>query len=130
MENRRLKNLGGIKSRLTRALSAGIYFLLLACNSSQETPAGILRKDEMVKVLREIYISEEKVNRLTLPRDSALALFAHMQDKVFAKTGVNDSTFEKSLNYYFEHPNDLQQIYAAVVDSLQLQEQRVAIPNR
>jgi hypothetical protein len=127
MENRRLKNLGGIKFRLTLTFVA-LLTLLQACGSKNETPAGILSQEQMVSVLRNIYISEEKVNRLTLPRDSALVLFGRMEDKVFETTGVTDSAFEKSLNYYFEHPEDLQKIYAAVVDSLQLQEQRTPIP--
>jgi hypothetical protein len=128
MENRRLKILGGIKPLLTRGLLVGMFLLLLDCTPQDEAPAGTLSKEQMVKVLVEIYVSEEKVNRLTLPRDSALAVFERMEDKIFQKTGVTDSTFEKSLNYYFEHPDQLQEIYTTVVDSLQLREQRAPAP--
>lgn len=81
----------------------------------------------MVYVLTEVYLTEEKVNRLVIPRDSAQQVFESLQGKVFDKTGVPDSLFKVSFDYYMDRPQELEIIYTALVDSLQLKEQRTPI---
>ena len=78
----------------------------------------------MVKILEELYIVEEKINHMALSRDSSKKVFAIMQSKLFKNAGVSDSVFRKSFDYYMEHPKELELIYTAVVDTLQLREQR------
>jgi hypothetical protein len=121
MENRLFRNVGGF-----RQLSAVpiLLAILLSCCAKEERPAGILSREQMVKVLMDIYITEEKVNRLSLRQDSALAVFDRMEQKIFERAGAKDSMFEKSFDYYFSRPEELHLIYSAVVDSLQLKEQR------
>lgn len=89
-----------------------------------EKPEGILDKQQMVKIMEEIYIAEEKVNHLALSRDSAAQVAAVMQSKVFENAAVEDSVFRKSFDYYMERPKELELIYTALVDTLQLREQR------
>ncbi len=129
MENRRLTTTGGKSglSALRRALLVIVLpgIVVMGCSRAVERPAGILSEQEMVKVLMEIYINEEKVNRLSLRQDSALVVFDRFESKTYQKVGVTDSVFQRSLDYYFGHPRELQAIYSAVVDSLQLREQRV-----
>ena len=122
MENRRFKNVEGIR-RLSVAL--GMLLVILFGCKKEERPAGILSHEQMVKVLMEIYIGEEKVNRLSLRQDSALVVFDHVEQKIFDKAGVKDTTFQRSFDYYYARPEELHLIYSAVVDSLQLKEQRV-----
>jgi hypothetical protein len=78
----------------------------------------------MVNVLIEVYIAEEKVNRLLLHRDSASTVFRTMQGLISKKTGVSDSVLKKSFDYYVDRPKQLELIYTALVDSLQLREQK------
>jgi hypothetical protein len=107
-----------------------IFFVLLsalaACREEAKKPDDILSRDEMVKVLTELYIAEQKVTTLALGIDSSRKAFDLMQHKVFDRTGVPDSVFKRSINYYVEHPKELEQIYSVLVDSLQLREQRVS----
>ena len=101
---------------------------MISCSKKNGTGRdGVLTQAEMVKVLREVYLAEEKVNRLSLSRDSSEEVFDIMKLKVFEKTGVPDSVFKKSVNYYIEHPVELEQIYTVLVDSLNLQEQRANV---
>ena len=82
----------------------------------------------MVKVLSELYLTEEKVNKLSLNRDSATIVFNYFNDEVFRKLGTTDSVFRRSMDYYMERPKEIEKIYAALIDSLNLQEQRLSIP--
>lgn len=100
----------------------GISTVVLSCKEQKET--GVLSQEEMVRVLTEIYIVEDKVNRLTLGPDTSRQIFNQMREKVAAKTGIPDTLFLKSLDYYTQRPKQMEQIYTALVDSLNLKEQR------
>ena len=78
----------------------------------------------MVDIMEDLYIAEEKVNYLALSRDSAMEVATLMEKKVFEKAAIKDSLFLKSFDYYMEHPREMELIYTALVDSLQLREQR------
>ena len=109
-----------------------LLFVLLACLSckNQKTPEDILSHEEMVQTMSELYITEEKVNRLGVNHDSAVKVFNYFDDKVFEKLGTTDSTFKRSMTYYMERPQELEKIYSALIDSLNLREQRLSIPTK
>lgn len=111
-------NFSGLKWLLPVALG-----ILISCKS-RETPEGILTRPEMVRVLIHVYTDEEKVNRLGLSRDSSIGLFDSLKIRTFRKLNVDDSLFRKSLDYYTDRPREMEMIYTALVDSLQLREQR------
>jgi hypothetical protein len=97
--------------------------LLVSCNKSAR-PEGILSQADMVKTLTEVYVAEEKVNRLGLVRDSGEKVFDSLRVRIFRNMPYPDSVFKRSLNYYTDRPKEMQDIYTALVDSLQLREQR------
>lgn len=78
----------------------------------------------MVRVLTDIYLTEEKIARLSLSSDSAAQVFELLEGRIFEKLDVPDSVFRESLDYYTDHPAEMEKVYAALVDSLQLREQR------
>lgn len=101
-------------------------FLLVffCCQSSDQKPASVLGQEEMVRVLTDIYLTEEKIARLSLSSDSAAQVFELLEGRIFEKLDVPDSVFRESLDYYTDHPAEMEKVYAALVDSLQLREQR------
>jgi hypothetical protein len=107
-----------------RILILLIFFC--SCQKPEQKPANVLSQDEMIKVLSEVYVTEEKISRLGLTIDSASKVFSHLQSKIFAATGVTDSAFNRSVDYYMDHPKEMEQVYAALVDSLQLREQHAS----
>lgn len=120
--------LGHINVKLSDDLFRN-FFLFLgllagAMSCGEKMPEGILSKQQMVEVMEEIYIAEEKVNHLALPRDSAKVVATAMTAKVFEKAAVQDSVFRRSFDYYMERPREMELIYTALVDTLQLREQR------
>lgn len=105
--------------------SACFMLVMASCSKNSGAPAGLLSQAEMVNALTEIYITEEKINRLALTRDSADVVFDFMAGRVFEKIETEDSIFRISYDYYMDHPKEMELIYTALVDSLQLKEQRV-----
>jgi hypothetical protein len=105
-----------------------IFFAFLFCSSScgpkKADEQGILSHTEMVNSLMNIYIAERKIIALNLSLDSAGTIFEKMNGKVLDSLHVQDSVLRKSYNYYLDRPKELEEIYTALVDSLNLREQR------
>ncbi len=97
---------------------------IMATSCGEKRPAGILSQEEMVQVMEELYINEEKVNQLSRARDSAKQIATVMDRRVFEDAGLTDSVFRKSFDYYMERPHQMELIYTALVDTLQLRGQR------
>jgi hypothetical protein len=108
-----------------------VFALVLISSSScknEKNPPDILSSEEMVKVLSELYLTEEKIKNLSVSQDSAAMVYDYLNSKVFEKLGTSDSTFRRSMSYYMDRPEEIEKIYAALIDSLNLKEQRLSIP--
>jgi hypothetical protein len=111
-----------------KPIKQGIWvalIMLFCCQSSEQKPASLLSQEQMVSALIEIYLTEQNVNRLSLSTDSAAQVFSVLEDRIFEKLQVPDSVFRQSFEYYTDHPTEMEKIYGALVDSLQLREQRI-----
>jgi hypothetical protein len=100
-----------------------LIFAVGACDPSEKDPS-VLSHEQMVKILTEVYLTEQKVNRMGLPQDSAEHEFERFKRMVFEQKNISDSIFRKSFDYYMDRPKDMELIYTALVDSLSLKEQR------
>lgn len=110
--------------------AAVLLVLIVVVISCKRTsgPEGILSKADMVRVMLEIYVAEDKVQRLSLTTDSSQKVFSFMKARIESRTGIPDSVFRQSLEYYRHRPKDMESIYTALVDSLSLREQRSLAP--
>lgn len=104
-------------------LGLAFVFLAIACKP-EKTPESVLTEQEMVAILTEIYLAEEKLGGVGIPFDSIKKVFPKFETKIFEKTDVPDSVFRKSFEYYIANPKKLEYIYTVLVDSLNLQAQR------
>ena len=77
-----------------------------------------------MEVLEDLYVADVKVNGLSVSIDSMPKLAGAMKQKVLQNAGVADSVFQRSFEYYMANPKQLELIYTALVDSLQLEEER------
>jgi len=93
--------------------------------SKSDKPKGLLNKDQMVGALTELYLAEQKVATVAVSRDSTSKIFTQMSPAIFAKIGASDSVFHRSFDYYLDRPAEMEQIYNAVIDTLNLREQRM-----
>jgi len=119
------KSVKGTRRYVTQSWMVVIVIFALSCSQKDRVPEGILTQDQMVSVMSELYITEQKISTLGIKRDSLSQIFEVMKGKIFAKTGVTDSVFKKSLNYYMDRPLQMELIYTSLVDSLNLREQRI-----
>jgi len=88
-----------------------IIFLLFACKRNKDLPKDILVPDKMKVVLYDLMLAEAL-------QDAKPDLYppghTELRDQVLKSHGLNKKTFQKSLDYYRQHP----QIYKQLADSL------------
>ena len=101
-----------------------IFFLLLSgCISEVKPPQSVLAKEKMVDILIDIHIAEAKANRIQLRSyDSIQAYYKKLEADIYKKHKVDSVVYRKSFTYYMDHIKQMDEIYAAVVDSLNLKE--------
>lgn len=95
--------------------------MVVSCSSS-ENKKTVLSKDQMVEVLIDIHLAEAGVQDIRLKNDSSILVYRTQEKLLYKKHNISDSTFIKSYNYYIEHPDQLEEIYSAVIDSLSLKQ--------
>jgi hypothetical protein len=93
----------------------------IAC-SSKDSPKGIIDQEKMVDIMIDIHLAEAAVQEMRLQKDSAAKVYAVQEKYIFKKHNVSDTVFLVSYNYYVEHPEQLELIYAAVIDTLSLRQ--------
>lgn len=96
---------------------------VVSCGSDKK-PDDVLTREQMATVLIDLYITEEKVSRLRLKTDSATRVMRYFENTILTGADVSDSIWRKSYNWYAHRPQELQAVYAIVIDSLHLREQR------
>lgn len=105
-----------------------LVLVITAAACGEKRPPDVLSKGEMVQILEEVYVAEAQVNQLSISRDSARFVARVINEGIFDSAGITDSVFLRSLDYYMARPDELEDIYTALVDSLQLREQRANQP--
>jgi hypothetical protein len=108
-------------------LLAGLLLATLSgCSIPEEVkpPAQLLPKEKLVSLLVQLHLLEARVEASRLSPDSARALFQAQKKELLWKNNVPapDSLLERSYRYYAVNNKDMDEIYKAVVDSLQLRE--------
>jgi len=102
-----------------------IGLICFSCGK-EEQRKDILSQDELTKIMIELYLGEARLTNSALAYDSGRKLFIPYEESVLKKYGVADSTLKKTYQYYFDHPTELEKIYAIVIDSLSLRERKAS----
>ena len=110
--------------RLWGVILVLIFSVAFSCK--KESPKeGILTKAQMADWMMSMYLSEAGILTLPMVRESAYKVFVPYEDSLLRRKSLQDTTLEKSYQYYLEHPQELEAIYDIVIDSLSLREQRL-----
>lgn len=83
----------------------------------------------MAAMLVEFYLREARMKTANVTVDSAAMIFIHLRKAFAQKSGIDDSTIDLSYNYYLARPQELQDVYTRVIDTLALREQRAFSSN-
>jgi uncharacterized paraquat-inducible protein A len=115
------------KRALFQLVPVVVVMSLLAVSgcSKNAKPPGLLSQEEMVRTMTDMYLVEQKVSTVGVTRDSTVALMRYMTPIVFKDAATSDSVFRLSFDYYMEHPKIMEEIYNALIDSLNLREQKM-----
>jgi hypothetical protein len=99
------------------------FLFLLSCSEPDNKPERLLSKEQMINILTDIHIAEAKANRSQLRSyDSIQVYYKSLEKDVFKKYGVDTTVYKQSYAYYLEHMEVMDEIYTAVVDTLNMRE--------
>jgi hypothetical protein len=118
-----------VKFSLTSSLLGAGLLLAASCGRPElvPPPTPLLSKPEVASLLIRFHVLEARVESSRLAPDSARALFLQQRRQILRhyKLAEADSAFERSYHYYSIHGKDLDEIYAAVIDSLTAREKKM-----
>ena len=112
--------------KMTRAGLNWILIVLIftvGCRGDK-TPPGILNRKDYAEYLVNVYVAEAKLNTYAITPDSAMKLFVPFERSLDNKFNVSDSVIQETYRYYLAHPDQLEQVFTAVIDTLNLREQK------
>ena len=118
-----------MKLSLTSLLLGAGLLLATSCDRPElvPPPSNLLSKEELTSLLIRLHVLEARVESSRVAPDSARALFEAQRRQILAhyKLTPTDSAFERSYHYYSIHGKDLDEIYAAIIDSLAAREKKM-----
>ena len=99
------------------------FFLIFSCKNDTTDNKKYISKEKMVNILIDIHLIEEKVNQLNFSKDSSKVMFDMLEKEIFQKYNITDEDYRKSYSHYFFNPEELDDIYQSVIDSLNVYNQ-------
>jgi Domain of unknown function (DUF4296) len=74
----------------------------------------------MTRVLIDLYLAEAKTLQTKPSGDTAAQVYTLFREQVFKKHSLDTAIFNRSIQWYTNHADVLDQVYNDVVDSLAL----------
>ncbi len=107
-----------------------LLLVLVACQreTSDADVNGVLSKDKMVHILTDLHLVEAQAGASGLNYDSTLILYNELERQVLAKHNTDTAQYRRSYRYYSDNVEDLDRIYARVIDSLSVRETTLQMP--
>jgi hypothetical protein len=102
-------------------LSLLLLLIFTACQKKEiQIPDDLIAKDSMVGILLDIHLADAGIK--SLPADSAAWNTSAYYNFIYKKHNITDSLFQKSLTFYTNNPELLEQIYIKVGEEMSKQE--------
>jgi len=103
-----------------KSLSFILCLILIGCgNQQKETPQDILSENIFINLLKDIHLAEAKFElHKTKGMDNAKNELAHNYKTIYKIHEVSPDDFDKTLDYYAQHPEQLEKIYTRVLEQL------------
>ena len=90
--------------------------------SSDIKPEGLVSQENMVRILIDVHMTESALSLKNFNRDSSLSLYAYYKEEIYKEHNVTEKQFKESFDYYSKHSQQLNSIYEAVIDSIDVKE--------
>lgn len=101
---------------------AMVMAMSCAGDKNAKPPAGLIARDTMVNLLVDMHVAQADVGMRNLPQDSADNLIFIKRTKILKSHNVDEEAFRDSYSYYLNNIQQMEEIYARIVDSLGLKE--------
>lgn len=116
--------------KMTRAgLICVLTIIIFTTSCQNRRPSDVLSREDYAQYLVDVYLAEAKLNTLAVTPDSAMKLFQPFEESLLRKYNKSDSVIQKTYQYYLTHPEQMEQVYTAVIDTLNLLEQKILVKN-
>ncbi|MEQ8244373.1 DUF4296 domain-containing protein [Fulvivirga sp.] len=102
-----------------------LSWILVGCSKGNEVPEDIVAKDKLVPLMLDIYLAEVKLSNLKIVRDTAVSIFETYEGYLFEKHNIDREQYMKSMTYYYDHTEELELIYEALLDTLTVRETKL-----
>lgn len=103
-------------------LFASIVLFLASCQSNTEIPKDVLPRETMTTILVDINLVEGALKANFILADSAKKVAPTLYEEIYKRHNIDAALFQKSMNWYFEHPEILDEIQKEVTAELLLRE--------
>ena len=97
-----------------------LCLILIGCgNQQKETPQDILSENIFIDLLKDIHLAEAKFElHKTKGMENAKNELAHNYSTIYKTHEITPDDFDKTLDYYAQHPEKLEKIYTRVLEQL------------
>jgi hypothetical protein len=97
-----------------------LCLIFLSCgNPKTEIPQDILSKNSFIGLLKDIHLAEAKFElHKTKGMENAKNELAHNYKTIYEIHEISPDDFDKTLDYYAQHPEQLEKIYTRVLEQL------------
>ena len=100
-------------------------FLFIVINGcTPPVPEDIIQPDQMGKILYDIHITDSYLNTIPV-QDSAKKVASAYYNGVYKKFSTDSVQYNKSLDFYYKHPEMMSQMYEKIHQSLKKTKEKV-----
>jgi hypothetical protein len=97
-------------------LLIGLISIFSNCSSNEIEEAPSLSLSKMSEVLADVHLMEGELQGINkAKKDSVANLYYYV---IFKHHDVKEEDFYQTLDYYTDNPNEYEQLYSAVADSI------------
>ena len=108
---------------MRKFLSLIFISLSLICCKSNEIPKEIIKPNEMSKILYDIHVADAYVTTIG-DADSAKKTSSALYRGIYNKFKTDSVKYNRSMNYYYEHPALLTKMYEKIKTDLEKTKQK------
>jgi hypothetical protein len=103
---------------MRKFLSLIFVSLSLICCKSKEVPKTVIQPKQMEKILYDIHLADSYITSIGNV-DSAKNLSAAFYKGIYKKHKIDSAHYNRSMDYYYNHPAYLTDIYEQVKKDLE-----------
>ncbi|MDY0904618.1 DUF4296 domain-containing protein [Pedobacter sp. CFBP9032] len=104
----------------------GLVVVVLAFGCKSKTPDGIIDITRMEGILFDIHVVDGYISTIYVP-DSARKVASAYYKGIYKKFDTDSAEYTRSLNYYYQNPEKLQEMYKVISTRLDKQKANIKV---